>query len=72
MLFFRVLSNDSSLGSSVLYFLLSKLATTIFYHKTDDLFYIIFSKESSHLTISLTCFSNFDKTDSKRNEEIVA
>ena len=54
---------DSSLELSVLFFwyagtFLSKDAPT-FFVTTDVLFYIIFSKRRSHLTISLTCFNKF-------------
>ena len=38
--------------------------------KRDVLFYIIFSKRSSQLPISLTCFNNFNKTDNEKHEEI--
>ena len=68
---------DSSLRPSVLFIggvaiFLSKHATTFFESKTDVLFYIIFSKRSSHLKISLTCVDNFSKTESEKNEEIPA
>ena len=65
---------DSSLRSSVPLFrpaanflvLLPFFSTTTFFIKTDVLFYIKFSKESSHLTITSACFNNFSKTDSEK------
>ena len=58
---------DSSLGSPVLFFqhatFWSKHATAFFINQ----FYIIFLEISSHLTTSLTCFSNFNKNNTCRN-----
>ena len=54
---------DSSLGKSVFFF--RNVAN--FYQNMLLLFFIyIFSKRSSHLTISLTCFNDINKTDSKK------
>ena len=36
-------------------------SSKVFLLKTDVLFYIIFSKRRSHLTISLTCFNKFQQ-----------
>ena len=67
---------DSSLGSSGLFFrhaavFLIKTCYYFFLLKTDVLFYIAFSKRSSYLTISLTCFNTFNKTDIEKHEEIL-
>ena len=54
---------DSSLGSSVLFFGHAAIfILLLFLLKTDVLFCIIFSRRSSHLTISFMCFNNFNKT----------
>ena len=53
---------DSSLGSSVLVF----GHTAFSLSRRDALFCIIFSKKSSHPTISLTCSNICNKTDSKK------
>ena len=47
-----------------------KQATTILKLKTDDVFYIIFSKRRSHLSTTLACFNNFNKTDNEKCEEM--
>ena len=39
----------------------------LFFIKADILFYIIFLKRSLRLTITLTCFNDFSKTDSQTN-----
>ena len=66
--------NDSSFGSSMLFswhaaICFIKLCYYFFLKK--HMFYFQ-TKESQHLTISLTCFNNFSKTDSENNEEILA
>ena len=64
---------DSSLGLSVLFFrhvasFLSDRATIFFNQKQIFCFtFIVFSE-----TISITCFRNFNKTDSKKHEDILA
>ena len=65
---------DSYLGSPVLFFwhaaIFYQNELLLFLLKTDVLFYIKFSKRSLHLTISLTCFNNFNKADIKKMKNI--
>ena len=65
---------NSSLGSSVLFFWYATIFLSKLLLLKHVLFYILFSKRSSHLTISLTCFDefSFNKTDSKKHVEIFA
>ena len=62
-LFFRVpINRFFSWVISALFCTCRYFCATTFLLKTDVLFYIIFSRRSSHLTISLMQFNNFNKT----------
>lgn len=65
-----------SLRSSVMFFpachyFFDQSMLLVILLKTDVLSDIAFSKISSYLTISLTSFKKFNKTDSEKNEEIL-
>ena len=48
------------------YFFILKTCKSFFLSKTDVLFHILFSKRCSHFTTTLTCFNNFNKTNSEK------
>ena len=67
--FFRVLSDryiycDNSPLAPL--FNQKNRTTTFFKLKTVGVFYILFSKRRSHLSTTLACFNNFNKTDSEK------